>query len=611
MCAIKAKKDADLYWVTLEPVGRRVQVVANTTILGASQQAGIEINAVCGGEGSCGMCKVRPISGDFSPLCDDEIDQLHKTEINSGLRLACSTQILSDCTIQIPPESLATLQRLQLESTNHNLEVDPVIKRVEISLPFPGENESLLDLQKVRRILDSEGYESADIPLNLIPVLQKITREHNGKASIILNEFGIIAAISPDDILLGCAVDIGTTKIAAYLVDLRTGQTLASGGTINPQVAYGEDVISRIKYSNEHPQGAEKLQHILVQAINDLLTDLCMQIGTAPNKIEDSVMVGNTAMHHLLAGLPVYSLGTAPYTPASIQAMRFPANKVGISIAENACLYLPPNIAGFVGGDHIAMLLATNARHLDKTVVALDIGTNTEISLIHQGRHFSCSCASGPAFEGAHIHDGLRAISGAIERVFIDDQTVKVQTINNKPAIGICGSGILDSVAEMLKENLIDFRGSFIKTDPRVRDSQGSLRFILVPPESSGHGREIAVNRRDVNEIQLAKAAIRSGIEVLLENAGIEAEEVELFLVAGAFGSYLDLKNTLRIGMFPSLPLDRFQQVGNAAGSGARELLLSSKKRVEAKKMVDSIEYIELTTVRNYQDIFMDAIRLG
>jgi len=257
------------------------------------------------------------------------------------------------------------------------------------------------------------------------------------------------------------------------------------------------------------------------------------------------------------------------------------------------------------------MLLATDARHRGKTVVALDIGTNTEISLIHQGQHFACSCASGPAFEGAHIRDGLRAISGAIERVFIDEETVKIQTINNKPAIGICGSGILDSVAEMLKENLIDFRGSFIKTDPRVWDSQGSLRFILVPPENSGHGREIAVNRRDINEIQLAKAAIRSGIEVLLENAGIQAEDIELFLVAGAFGSYLDLKNTLRIGMFPSMPLGRFQQVGNAAGSGARELLLSNKKRIEAEKMVDSIEYIELTTVQNYQDIFMDAIRLG
>ncbi len=256
MCSIKTKKDNDQYWVTLEPIGRRVRVESNTSILGASQQAGIEVTAVCGGNGSCGMCKVRPISGDFSPLCEDEIDQLQKSEINSGLRLACSTQILSDCTIQIPPESLATLQRLQLESVNNNFEVDPVVKRVEITLPISDGIENLSDMEQVRKILGSQwDMGMLSIPLNLIPVLQNIINEHNGNASIVLNKFGIIAAISPYDKLLGYAVDIGTTKIAGYLVDLQTGQTLASGGVINPQVAYGEDVISRIKYTDEHPQG--------------------------------------------------------------------------------------------------------------------------------------------------------------------------------------------------------------------------------------------------------------------------------------------------------------------------------------------------------------------
>ena len=611
MCSIKINEDNAQYWVTLEPVGRRVRVRAKTSILGAAQQAGIEITAVCGGNGSCGMCKVRPISGDFSPLCKEEIEQLQKSEINSGLRLACNTQILSDCTIQIPPESLATQQRLQLESVNNHFEVDPVVKRVEISLPLHAGIENLSDMEQVRNNLEANGNGSAAIPQNLIPILQKINQENNGNASIILNEFGIITVIPPDQKLLGYAVDIGTTKIAGYLVDLQTGQTLASGGVINPQVAYGEDVISRIKYTDEHPQGAEILQSILVQAINELLADLCRQIGTTPDQIMDCVMVGNTAMHHLLTGLPVHSLGTAPYTPASLQAMHFLANEVGITIAENAYVYLPPNIAGFVGGDHIAMLLATNARHLKKTLIALDIGTNTEISLIHQGHHFACSCASGPAFEGAHIRNGLRAISGAIERVFINKDTVKIQTINNIPAIGICGSGILDTVAEMRKENLIDTRGTFNKADTRMNTSKESVEFVLVPAEQSGHGQEIAINRKDINEIQLAKAAIRSGIEVLLKNAHIKANDVELFLVAGAFGTYLDLKNTLRIGMFPPLPFDRFQQVGNAAGSGAREILLSSKKRIEAEQMVDSIEYIELTTVHDYQDSFMEAIHLG
>jgi uncharacterized 2Fe-2S/4Fe-4S cluster protein (DUF4445 family) len=611
MCSIKTKENNDQFWVTLEPVGRRVRVGAKTSILGAAQQVGIEITAVCGGSGSCGMCKVRPISGDFSPLNEDEIDQLQKSEINSGIRLACSTQILTDSTIQIPPESLATLQRLQLESVNNHFEIDPLIKRVEIYPPLQEESGKYSDIDRVREIMKVNGSETTEIPKHLVPVLQKVIKEHNGDASVVMNDFGMITVLAPEDFLLGYAVDIGTTKIAGYLVDLQTGQTLVSNGVINPQIAYGEDVISRIKYTDEHPQGAEILQNILVRAINDLLVDLCTQIGTTSEHIIDCVMVGNTAMQHLLAGVPVHSLGTAPYTPARLQAMHFPANEVGITIAENAYVYLPPNIAGFVGGDHVAMLLATNARHRDKTVIALDIGTNTEISLIHQGHHFACSCASGPAFEGAHIRDGLRAISGAIERVFIDKDAVKIKTINNTPAIGICGSGILDSVAEMRRENLIDSRGTFNKTDTRLNISEGLVELVLVPSQKSGNGQEIAINRKDVNEVQLAKAAIRSGIEVLMKQAHIEVNDVDLFLVAGAFGTYLDLKNTLRIGMFPSIPFDRFQQVGNAAGSGARELLLSNKKRIEAERMVNSIQYIELTTVNDYLDIFMDAICLG
>jgi uncharacterized 2Fe-2S/4Fe-4S cluster protein (DUF4445 family) len=611
MCSIKTEGDNDHHWVSLEPVGRRVRVRQNTSILGAAQQAGIEITAVCGGIGSCGLCKVRPISGDFSPPCEEEIQQFQKSEINSGLRLACCTQILSDCTVQIPPESLATLQRLQLESVNNNFEIDPVVERVEISLHLSEKIDNHTDTERVRNFLKVNRVGNAEVPANLIPVLRKVLDQYDGNASIVRNKFGIITAISPYDKLLGFAVDIGTTKIAGYLVDLQTGQTLASSGAINPQVAYGEDVISRIKYSDEHPQGAELLQKILVQAINALLTDLCKQISTTPDRIVDSVMVGNTAMHHFLAGLPVHSLGTAPYTPACIQAMCFPAREVGLSIAENGYLYLPPNIAGFVGSDHIAMLLATDARHRGNTVVALDIGTNTEISLIHRGHHFACSCASGPAFEGAHTRNGLRAISGAIERVFIDKDGVKIQTINNSPAIGICGSGILDSVAEMRRENLIDSRGTFNKADIRLHFCEGLVEFVLVPAQVSGNDQEIAINRKDVNEIQLAKAAIRSGIEVLLKQAHINSDEVELFLVAGAFGTYLDLQNSLRIGMFPSIPYDRFQQVGNAAGSGARELLVSNNQRLEAEKMGESIEYIELTSVQYYQDIFMDAIRLG
>jgi uncharacterized 2Fe-2S/4Fe-4S cluster protein (DUF4445 family) len=599
------------YWVTLEPIGSRVLVQPKTFILSAIQQAGVEITAVCGGKGSCGTCKVRPISGNFSPLIKEETEQLHKSELNSGLRLACRTQIFSDCTIQIPPESLATLQRLQMESVNNRYEIDPTINRLDISLAIRDVADNYSFVNRIRNFLETKGAGNVEISQNLFPALQKVLKKQDGIATLVLNEFSVITVINPDDKLLGYAVDIGTTKIAGYLVDLQTGQTLASNGVVNPQVAYGEDVISRIKYTDEHPKGAEILQKILVQAINDLLARLCRELGETTDQIVDCVMVGNTAMQHLLAGLSVHSLGTSPYIPTNFQPLYFQASKVGITIAQNAFVYLPPNIAGFVGGDHIAMLLATNARQRGLSVIALDIGTNTEISLIHQGHHLTCSCASGPAFEGAHIRYGMRAISGAIERVFIDNNTVKVQTINNSPAIGICGSGIVDAVAEMCKENLIDSRGSFNKNDSRLRISEKLVEFVLIQADESGNGQEITINRKDVNEIQLAKAAIRSGLEVLLKQAHLNFADVDLFLIAGAFGTYLDLHNTLRIGMFPLIEFDRFIQVGNAAGSGARELLLSKKKRLEGEKMVGSIEYIELTTVKDYQDIFMDAIRFA
>ncbi|MBA3075186.1 MAG: DUF4445 domain-containing protein, partial [Anaerolineae bacterium] len=483
---------------------------------------------------------------------------------------------------------------------------NPAVKRLDIDLSIDISGQKLSAAESVRETLKVNGYLHTDLPEALIPRLTRLLEEHSQKAALVLNGHQLVTALPPDQHMLGLAVDLGTTKLAAFLVDLETGQTLASGGAINPQVAYGEDVISRIQFADEHKDGAATLQKAVVEGLNILAAELTAKVGLTPAAIVDGVIAGNTAMHHLLAGLPVHNLGTAPYHPSQVEAMTLAANKIGLKLAENASVYLPPNIAGFVGGDHIAMLLATRARHTLKTVLALDIGTNTEISLLHKGRHLACSCASGPAFEGAHIRSGLRAIPGAIERVFIEGSEVKLQTIEDQPAVGICGSGILDAVAELRRNDLIDHRGAFNKQDERLVMRDGQPEFVLTSTDQ----QEIALNRQDVQEIQLAKAAIRSGIEVLLREADCSADEIDLFLVAGAFGTYLDLTNCQRIGMFPHLALKRFRQVGNAAGSGARELLLSTDKRAEAESMLEKIEYIELTTVKDYVEFYMDAIGL-
>jgi uncharacterized 2Fe-2S/4Fe-4S cluster protein (DUF4445 family) len=285
----------------------------------------------------------------------------------------------------------------------------------------------------------------------------------------------------------------------------------------------------------------------------------------------------------------VKQLGHAPYVPAISEAMEFPAREVGLELAAGATVYLPPNIAGYVGADHVAVALGTGAWETDRTWVALDIGTNTEVTVTSGGRIWCCSCASGPAFEGAHIQDGMRAAPGAIERVQITEGRVYLKTITDQPPVGICGSGILDAVSEMVRTGIIDRKGAFRTGADGVTVENGLPQFTLAPASVTGHGRPVVITRKDINEIQLAKAAIRTGVEILLSEAGAGYDEIDAFIVAGAFGTYLDIESSIRVGMFPPLPLDRFRQVGNAAGTGARQLLVSAARRRKALEIVSRV----------------------
>jgi uncharacterized 2Fe-2S/4Fe-4S cluster protein (DUF4445 family) len=395
----------------------------------------------------------------------------------------------------------------------------------------------------------------------------------------------------------GLAVDIGTTKLAAYLVDLNTGVTVARAGAMNPQIAFGEDVISRIAYAGREPGGAKKLQSVLMETLNSLLAGMCFEAKIDQNTVLDAVLVGNTAMHHLFAGLPVEQLGHAPFEPATIKPLVIPAIELGLNLVRGTNVYLPPVIAGYVGADHVAMLLATDAWRSPGNIIALDIGTNTEISLITNGIVSCCSCASGPAFEGAHIHEGMRAAPGAIERARWSEGKIIWQTIENLPPVGICGSGILDVVSSLLDGGLVKPTGS-LKTD-------SVSGYVLVPAAQTGLGRALMVTRKDINEIQLAKSAIRAAVEILLEEAGLRSSDLDSFIVAGAFGTYLDLRSAVHIGMFPSLPLEIFRQVGNSAGVGAKQMLVSIDKRKEAEQLASQVGYVELTSRPAFTTLFM------
>jgi uncharacterized 2Fe-2S/4Fe-4S cluster protein (DUF4445 family) len=337
-----------------------------------------------------------------------------------------------------------------------------------------------------------------------------------------------------------------------------------------------------------------------MEKLNKMLLDLCLEAHTSPASVLDAVLVGNTTMHHLFAGLPVEQLGRAPFAPATTQSLSIPASELGLNLGHGAMAYLPPVIAGYVGADHIAMLLATEAWKSDRNLIALDIGTNTEISLVSHRQVICCSCASGPAFEGAHIHEGMRAAPGAIERARWSDGRILWQTIANQPPVGICGSGILDVVAALQDGKIVKPTG--------VMPSVPGSGMVLVPASQTGLERDLLVTRKDVHEIQLAKSAIRAGIEILLQNAGLTHANLDEFIVAGAFGTYLDLRSAVRTGMFPPLPLERFRQVGNAAGVGAKQMLVSVDKRSEAEQLAGRIGYVELTSQPAFTPLFMQHL---
>lgn len=598
------------FWVDFEPIGRRIQVPEGTDLLSAAQAAGVQIVSICGGIGSCEECIVRLESGELAPPTMIEKDVFAPEELEAGIRLACQAEPLTDVKIDVPPESLTTPQRLQIEGQALRIELDPPIVPIDIEVDPPTLHDLRADATRIGDAVAMAAQSAPVFPLSVLRDLSTRMREQGWIARLAMRGSSVVGIFPQQTRLLGLAVDIGTTKMAGYLVDLSSGETLAKTGEMNPQVAYGEDVISRIDYTTRHEQGRALLQSVVMETAARMADMLCTQVSASTDQIVEAVFVGNTAMHHLFAGLPVRQLGLSPYVPAVSQALALPTREIGLPFSPGAIVYLPPNIAGYVGADHVAMLLATEVSRTEDTVLAIDIGTNTEITLAKDGRLLTCSCASGPAFEGAHIRDGMRAAPGAIERIQLKNGDVLLQTINDEPPVGICGSGILDAVAEMLKAGALNNSGKILEAHPNVRPNEAGGEFLLVPASESGHGHEVIVTRKDVNEIQLAKAAIRSGMEILLLEAGIGPDDVDEIVVAGAFGTYLDVGSAKRIGMFLPVPDERYRQVGNAAGEGAIQMLLSSHRRDMAQDLIRRVEYIELTVHKEFTDTYMKALYL-
>jgi len=408
----------------------------------------------------------------------------------------------------------------------------------------------------------------------------------------------------------GVAIDLGTTKIAGYLLNLADGGILGSHAMANPQAVYGDDVISRITYAMSSPANANKLKNTATAAIDGLILDLSANAGSKHGTITRVAICGNTAMHHLVLGLPVGQLAQAPYLPWVKESVNISAKELGLKSAPGADVYFLPNIGGYVGGDHVAVLAATDALNITAATLIIDIGTNTEISLVAGGNITSVSCASGPAFEGGHIRFGMKATAGAIDKIVISDGKVRFRTIGGGRPAGICGSGMLDAVAQMVDEGVIDSSGRMDKAHSLVCANGRQLQIPVAAAENSLSGEDIVITQRDVRELQLAKAAIRTGINVLLKSAGIAAPDVKGIIIAGTFGNYIDIKSAIRVGMLPGLPLSRFSQVGNAAGAGTCMVLVSPIAREKAEMMAQLVSYLELADRPDFMELYVEALKI-
>jgi uncharacterized 2Fe-2S/4Fe-4S cluster protein (DUF4445 family) len=572
----------------------------------------VELVSICDGKGDCRRCKVQVLAGRVSEPTTIEREALSFQELEEGYRLACQAYPISNLKLSVPPESLTTHQRTQVEGLEVTARLEPPVNAYQVKLSPPSLSDLCADSDRLLEALVQQNQICCcNIDIEVIRSISPTLRSWDWKARVSVRDEEVVALGPWHSHQLGLAVDLGTTKIASYLMNLDNGRTLASKGIMNPQIAYGEDVMSRIARIKRDPSEAARLQELALEALNKLTVDLCSEVEAEPEEIVEAVVVGNTAMHHLFLRLPVEQLGLSPYVPAVREALDVKARNVGLHISPGAYVHMLPNIAGFVGADHVAMLLATELWKSEGVTIAMDIGTNTEVCLVSDGEMTSVSCASGPAFEGAHIKNGMRAANEAIEHLRLVGDRVEYQTIGGAPPVGLCGSGILDAIAQLYLAGVVDASGRMLADHPRVRTRDGEREFVLLSEDERDGDPAITITQHDVRELQLAKGAIRTGIQVLLEKKGLSEEDIDQLIIAGAFGTYIDVSSALTIGMLPPLQMDCFRQVGNAAGMGAKLVLISSSKRAEARAIARQVGYIELATAPRFAQIFAQAMYIG
>ncbi|MEO8653934.1 MAG: ASKHA domain-containing protein [Ramlibacter sp.] len=580
-----------------------ITVQGGDTLFQSARRNGVRIVGACGGRGTCGTCAIHVVDGQVERSPQAAIGG-EPAEAHAGRKRwqrACQVRTLSDCTVEVAPRSLAPVVRADVtgDANTEPLPLDPLVSSMELNLEPASLADPASDVERLRRALPGVDLR---LDLEALRQLPSVLRAGSWSLSARIRDGELIGVAAPGSASLGLAVDLGTTNVAAFLIDLQSGKRLATLAIENPQVGWGADVISRVNHAAAHAAGGDELRTAAVTALNALAQDLCHAVAAASTDIVDVVVCGNTAMQHLLLGLPVFQLGRAPFVAAVRQGMDVKARELGLAVCAGACVHVAPGIGGFVGGDHVTALLATRALwDGDATSLVMDIGTNTEISLIHQGQILSTSCPSGPALEGGHISCGMRAAEGAIERVGLAaDGSLALKVIGKKTPVGLCGSGVLDAMATLHRTGMVDDRGRLNGGHPAVKERDGMRMAQLA--------EGVSFNQDDVRAVQLAKSAIRTGVELLLRQAGLQAGQIDRFIIAGAFGAYIDVQSGIATGLFPALAPERFVQVGNAAGLGVQRMLASGRAREEAGELAARCRYVELSTQAGFQKAFLQNI---
>ncbi|HSL30550.1 MAG TPA: ASKHA domain-containing protein, partial [Anaerolineales bacterium] len=634
--------------VIIQPSGRRGQVDEGTSVRAAARELGVEIESICAENATCGKCMVLVEEGRFEKYNIDS-KQEHLSPIGveeraylmrrpkllkdkgwqiGQVRLSCQCKVMGDVLINVPEESRGNKQIVRKSARERAIEIKPSIRKYYVALTPPNLERPIADWERLAKGLETSmglvrrGEENLPrwfnftIDYQCLRALSATLRQAKWNVTVSVWQDKEVIEVQAGYVedSYGAAVDIGSTTVALYLCNLRTGELLAAESEMNPQIVYGEDVMSRIQYSIEHPDGLQKLHKAIIGTLNKLLNQAAKTAQIKTDEILEMVLVGNSTMHHLLLNLHPRDLGLAPFVPAIHSSVDIKARELDLQINPSGNIHVLPTIASFVGADTSAMIIAEEPHKQDENWLLIDVGTNAELILGNRRRLVCTSTPTGPALEGAHVEYGMRAAPGAIERVQIDETTLEPRYKiigedgwNTGKAKGICGSAIIDAVAELFRAGIVDSRGKFKKNlnSNRVREGENGWEYVIAWAEETSIGRDIPMTQQDVRQIQLAKAALFTAARTLLKRSGLQSPDK--IILAGGFGSYIDKEKAMLIGLIPDCELDRVYAVGNAAGDGARIALLNVEKRNEIDAVTRRVERFELPTDPEFQNQFMLA----